>query len=129
MLLFLQNFIYKELAKNNGKKNGLSWLFLRFLFVFDYKTAYEKKAFTKGKKGSNEYVLSPELGKVLKAEKLSRGDIMKKIWKYIKDNDLQDPKNKRLIKPNADLAKVFGSKEPIDMMQLSKHLGKHMKRS
>ena len=90
------------------------------------KTAYVKKA--RGKGGSNQFEVSKELEKIVKAKKLTRSEIIKNTWKYIKEKDLQDPKNKRRIKPDAALAKVFGSKEAIDMMQLSKHLGKHMKR-
>jgi len=93
------------------------------------KTAYQKKA--KGKKtasGRGKLTLSKELSAVLGEKELSRGDVIKKIWAYIKEHDLQDPKNKRLIVPDKKLAKVFGSNESIDMMQLSRVLGPHMKR-
>jgi DNA topoisomerase-1 len=99
--------------------------------------AAEKK--TKGKKGkakkeksafSNQpaYKLSKELAAVVGVEELSRPDVIKKMWEYIKGNDLQDPKNKRRIVPDAKLAAVFGSKEPIDMMKLSGLIGKHLKK-
>lgn len=71
--------------------------------------------------------LSPELGAVLKATELSRGDVLKKLWDYIKEHNLQDTKNKRLINPDAALAKVFGTKEPVDMMKLAGLLKNHMK--
>ena len=69
--------------------------------------------------------LSKELQAVVGAEQLSRPETVKKVWDYIKTHNLQDPKNKRLIIPDAMLAKVFGSKEPIDMMKLAGILGKH----
>jgi len=86
-----------------------------------------KKATTKKKKPSNQplQTLSKELQAVVGEEKLSRPETVKKMWEYIKAHDLQDPKNKRLIVPDAKLAKVFGSKEPLDMMKLSGALGKH----
>ncbi|MCX6990524.1 MAG: type I DNA topoisomerase [Chlamydiae bacterium] len=86
-----------------------------------------KKAVTKKKKPSNQPLqnLSKELQAVVGEEKLSRPETVKKMWEYIKAHDLQDPKNKRLIVPDAKLAKVFGSKEPLDMMKLSGALGKH----
>jgi DNA topoisomerase-1 len=105
------------------------------------KTAYVKKAkkWEKKEKGKKEkkptkkisqpsYTLSKELQAVVDAQELSRPEVTKKIWEYIKAHDLQDPKNKRRIIPDAKLAKVFGSKEPLDMMQLSRVLNKHFKK-
>ncbi len=58
---------------------------------------------------------------------MSRPEVTKKVWEYIKKHDLQNPKNKRQIVPDAKLAKVFGNKEPIDMMQLARVLSPHFK--
>jgi len=87
----------------------------------------KKKTTAKKKKPSSQplQTLSKELQAVLGEETLSRPETVKKMWDYIKANNLQDPKNKRLIVPDAKLAKVFGSKEPVDMMKLSGILGKH----
>ena len=87
------------------------------------------KKTTKKTIAQNEYELSKELSAVVNEKKLSRPETTKKIWEYIKENNLQDPKNKRLIVPDEKLAKVFGSKKPLDMMQLAKVLGKHFKKS
>ena len=107
------------------------------------KTAYVKKGrFGRGKKGASEtpakksskrkivqptYKLSSALSEVVGSKELSRPETTKAIWVYIKANNLQDPKNKRLIRPDAKLAKVIG-KEPIDMMKLSSALNKHFKK-
>lgn len=72
------------------------------------------------------FSLSDELFAVLKTRELSRGDVLKKIWDYIKTQNLQNPKNKREIIPDKKLEKVFGNKEPIDMMQLAKILSNHL---
>ena len=69
--------------------------------------------------------LSKELAAVVGADELSRPEVVKRVWDYIKEHQLQDPKNKRLIIPDAKLAKVFGSKSALDMMQLARVLGKH----
>ena len=50
----------------------------------------------------------------------------KKIWDYIKKNNLQDPTNKRNINPDDKLAKVFGSKNAVDMFQMTKLVSKHI---
>jgi len=80
------------------------------------------------KKASNQpsYPLSPELAAIVSSKELSRPALIKKVWEYIKTHNLQDPKNKRLIIPDEKLAKVFGSKKPIDMMKLAGLLGKHI---
>jgi DNA topoisomerase-1 len=98
-------------------------------YVNHPKTAYVKKAGKAGgKKGgrfSSKMKLSDELKAVVGDEDLSRGDVTKKLWEYIKKHKLQDPKNKRRIVPDAKLAKIFGSKTPVDMMQLAGLINKH----
>ena len=69
--------------------------------------------------------LSAELQAVVGAKELSRPEVVKKIWEYIKANNCQDPKNKRQIVPDQKLAKVFGGNKPIDMMKLPGLLSKH----
>lgn len=72
------------------------------------------------------YKLSKALADVLQAAHITRTELMKKIWEYIKEHELQDKKNKRLIVPDKKLAKVFGSNKSIDMMKLPSVLGKHL---
>jgi len=72
--------------------------------------------------------LSPELQGVLGTPEMSRAEVLKKMWDYIKANGLQDSKNKRQINPDAKLAVLFGSKEPIDMFKLAGILAAHMKK-
>jgi len=103
----------EEPAKKNSKKTKAK------------KTAKEKAPKTKRKQAS--YALSAELSAIVEETHLSRPEVTKKVWDYIKKHNLQDPKNKRLIIPDAKLAKVFGSKEPIDMLKLAGILGPHFK--
>lgn len=70
--------------------------------------------------------LSPELAQIVGSNSLSRGDVMKKVWDYIKQHNLQDKNNKRLILPDAGLAKVFGTKEPVDMFKMTALLSHHI---
>jgi DNA topoisomerase I len=99
------------------------------------KTPYVKKGkkgapTKKGKKKGRtqvSYQLSAELAKIVSANELTRPEVTKHVWDYIKKHKLQDPKNKRLIRPDAALAKVFGSKEAIDMLKLATVLNKHLK--
>jgi DNA topoisomerase-1 len=72
-------------------------------------------------------VLSAELADVVGKPELSRSEVTKELWLYIKEHNLQDPANRRLIVPDAKLAKVFGNSEPLDMFKLAGVLNKHFK--
>ena len=69
---------------------------------------------------------SPELSAVIGAGQLSRGEVVSKIWAYIKQHKLQDPANKREIIADAKLKPVFGGKDRVDMFEMNKHLAKHL---
>lgn len=92
------------------------------------KTAYVKKTGPKGNRSSLKYHLSPELAELLGDTDLTRGEVTKRIWDYIKANKLQDPNNRRRIIPDEKLAKIFGSPEPIDMFKLATVLTPHLGR-
>jgi len=70
---------------------------------------------------------SPELSGVIGPGRLSRGEVVSKIWAYIKKNNLQNPANKREIIADAKLRPVFGGKDRVDMFEMNKHLAKHLK--
>ena len=90
------------------------------------KTVKTKATKTKVARVMPAYPLSPDLVAVVGAPELSRGDVTKKVWDYIKEHNLQDPANKRQIRPDGLLAKVFGSEEPIDMFKMPGLLNKHI---
>ncbi|NGX54685.1 MAG: DNA topoisomerase 1 [Chlamydiae bacterium] len=93
------------------------------------KTAYVKKKKTGGGRGARgKFPLSPELQAIVDAKEMSRGDVMKKVWEYIKAHDLQDPNDKRQIVPDEKMAALFGNKESLNMFKLSGIIGKHLKR-
>jgi len=68
-------------------------------------------------------VLAPIVG----SKPLPRGQIVKKLWGYIKKNGLQDKINKRLIKADEKLKAVFGGKSVVDMFEMTKLVSKHIK--
>jgi len=69
---------------------------------------------------------SAELAAVIGAAAAARTEVVKKIWAYIKKNNLQNPKNKRNILADDKLSKVFGKKE-VTMFELASLIGKHLK--
>ena len=70
---------------------------------------------------------SAELAAVVGSGKLARGEVVSKIWDYIKKNNLQNPANKREILADAKLKPVFGGKDKVTMFEMNKHLAKHLK--
>ena len=69
---------------------------------------------------------SPQLAAVVGPGMLSRGEVVSKIWVYIKKNNLQDPKNKRMIKADDNLRPIFG-KPQVNMFEMTKLVNKHVK--
>jgi upstream activation factor subunit UAF30 len=57
----------------------------------------------------------------------SRPDIVKIVWEYIKEKDLQDPKNRRNILADDKLRLIFTF--PLNMFTMNKQLSKHLKPS
>jgi chromatin remodeling complex protein RSC6 len=70
---------------------------------------------------------SPELAAVVGAGQVTRGEVVKKTWDYIKKNNLQNPANKREIIADAKLKPVFDGKDKVTMFEMNKHLAKHLK--
>jgi upstream activation factor subunit UAF30 len=69
---------------------------------------------------------SSDLAAVVGSQPLARPEVVKKVWEYIKKNDLQNPQNKREILADDKLEKVFGKKK-VTMFEMNKHLAAHLK--
>jgi chromatin remodeling complex protein RSC6 len=66
------------------------------------------------------------LGVVVGSKPAPRGQITKKLWDYIKNNGLQDAKNKRNINADDALKAVFGGKKTVTMFEMTKLVSKHI---
>ncbi|KAF7315130.1 SWIB/MDM2 domain protein [Mycena indigotica] len=71
------------------------------------------------------YLLSEPLAAVLGTDSLSRPQVVKQLWVYIKANELQNPNNKREILCDGALRPVFNV-DKIDMFKMNKVLGQHL---
>ncbi len=67
------------------------------------------------------------LAKVVGSTPLSRGELTKKVWDYIKKHKLQDEKKKTLINADAALKEVFGGKAQVTMFEMTKLISGHVK--
>ncbi len=70
--------------------------------------------------------LSAELEAVVGKGPMPRGEVVKKMWEYIKKHDLQNPANKRNIFADDKLMPIFGKKE-VTMFEMTKLASGHMK--
>ena len=68
---------------------------------------------------------SSTLGAVIGSSAVPRTEAVKKIWDYIKKNNLQDKANRRMINADDKLRPLFG-KEQVSMFDLAKILSKHL---
>jgi chromatin remodeling complex protein RSC6 len=67
------------------------------------------------------------LSAVIGGNAMPRTEVTKKIWNYIKKNNLQDSKNKRMINADDKLKDVFGGKKQVSMFEMTKLVNKHLK--
>ena len=70
---------------------------------------------------------SAALAEVVGSKPIPRTEVTKKLWAYIKKNKLQDAKNRRMINADATLKSVFGGKSSVNMFEMTKLVGKHLK--
>ena len=70
--------------------------------------------------------VSAELAAVVGNGPMPRSEVVKKLWVYIKGKNLQDPVNKRNIKADAALKKVFGGKDVVNMFEMTKLVSAHL---
>merc|ERR1719309_863400 len=107
-----------------------------FAFFFgsdsDYEAPKKKAKKSKaagGKKKANGYTapvkLSAELADIVGGDEMPRHEVVKRMWAYIKENNLQDPKNKQMIKCDDKLSKVIPTKK-FRGFGMAKFLKDHM---
>ncbi|XP_055805982.1 protein TRI1-like isoform X2 [Solanum dulcamara] len=69
--------------------------------------------------------LSPQLQKFTGETELARTEVVKRMWRYIRENNLQDPSNRRNINCDDTLRELFDV-DTINMFQMNKALAKHI---
>ena len=70
---------------------------------------------------------SDTLAPIVGSKPMPRTEVTKKLWGYIKKNDLQDKKNRRQINADDNLKAVFGGKTSVNMFAMTKLVSKHLK--
>ena len=97
----------KKPAKKTGKKSGAK--------------RKPNAAFMK------ELQPSEDLAQVIGNKPIPRTEVVKKLWAYIRKNNLQDAKERRMINADDKLKPVFGGKKQVSMFEMTKLVSKHLK--
>ena len=88
------------------------------------------------------YRLSKDMAKFLNKQEASRVDITRAMyflysrfhiiiensWAHVKDKNLQDPQDKRMITIDDQLRPLFQGKDKIHMFDIAKHINNHVKK-
>lgn len=72
------------------------------------------------------HLLSVEMSEFLGMEECARGQVVKKLWEYIKAHKLQDPKNGRRIILDDKLKILFPGRKFMTMFNMNKLLNSHV---
>lgn len=75
---------------------------------------------------SKPLTLTPELEAVVGSGPMPRTEVTRLIWVYIKENNLQNPENKREIVADDKLKAIFDGQERVNMFEMTKLVSKHM---
>lgn len=95
------------------------------------KVAKKKTTKKKAKRKPNPAFMRPwniseVLADVIGGKPIPRTEVTKKIWTYIKKNDLQDKVKRTMINADDKLKKVFGGKAKVSMFEMTKLISKHL---
>jgi chromatin remodeling complex protein RSC6 len=70
---------------------------------------------------------SATLAAVVGSSSMPRTEVTKKLWAYIKRNNLQDKVNRRMINADDKLRAVFGGKSQVSMFDMTKLVSNHLR--
>jgi chromatin remodeling complex protein RSC6 len=69
---------------------------------------------------------SAALARVVGDKPMPRTEVVKKLWAYVKKNNLQDKKEKRNINADDALREVFGGKKTVTMFEMTALVNRHL---
>ena len=122
----------KKTARKGGAKSTKRAASARGRSTSARKTSGAKRTSGGGRGKANAAFMrpvnpSPALAEVVGDKPIPRSEVTKRLWAYIKKNRLQDQKNKRMINADSALKPVFGGKSAVNMFEMTKLVGRHLK--
>ena len=70
--------------------------------------------------------LAGELAEIVGRGTMSRAEVTKRLWDYVRANNLQDPANRREIIADDKLRRVFG-RDRVSMFEMSQLIQPHLR--
>ncbi len=67
------------------------------------------------------------LARVVGTTPQPRSEMTRRLWRYIKAHELQDPSDGRVIRPDQPLRHVLGEKRRVSMFEIPRHLNAHLR--
>jgi upstream activation factor subunit UAF30 len=67
-----------------------------------------------------------QLAKIVGDQPMTRSEITKKVWDYIKKNDLQDAQNRRMINADDTMRPIFNGQNQVSMFEMTKLVNQHV---
>lgn len=98
--------------------------------AFGGKKGVKVRPAKKGSAGSaalGALVPSSELQEVLGVDSTTRPAALSGVWKYIREQNLQDPKDRRYVLPDSRLGRIFPDQPRVHMMKITGGLTSHLK--
>ena len=89
------------------------------------------EASTQGKRKPSAAFMKPvkpdeKLAAIIGDQPVARTEVTKKLWDYIRSNNLQDPENKTFIKADDKLKQVFDGRDRVSMFEMTKLVFGHV---
>jgi len=86
---------------------------------------------TRGARKANPALQKPlqpskGLAAVVGSNPLPRPQMVRRVWDYIKQHNLQNPQNRREILADDKLRPIFG-KDKVTMFEMNRYLAQHLK--
>jgi upstream activation factor subunit UAF30 len=107
----------KKAAKKGGAKKAA-------------KKGGAKKAKKSGRKPNAAFMKpvqpNDKLAAIVGPGAMPRTELTKKLWAYIRKNNLQDKKNRRMINADDKMKALFGGKSSASMFELTKYASKNL---
>ena len=81
-----------------------------------------------GARGGLNQTVQPDaqLAAIVGNEPITRAEMTKRLWDYIRSNNLQDQQNRRNINADDKLRPIFG-KDQVSMFEMTKLVNQHVK--
>jgi chromatin remodeling complex protein RSC6 len=127
----------KKAAKRRVAKKAVKKAAKRRVAKKAVKKAAKKRVAKKAKKARAKRAPNPafmkammpdaDLAAVVGAKAMPRTEVTKRVWDYVRKNNLQDAVERRMINADDNLRKVFDGKSRVSMFEMTKYVNNHLK--